>query len=107
MSFFRESDLKARQVVEGISLRAVHGDKTMITFFEFEPDAVIPLHKHPHEQITYVIEGEIEFALEGQSMVLKAGDGVVVKSNQEHSARVLGRPAKAVDAWYPIRDDYT
>ena len=107
MSFFRESDLKAKQVVEGISLRAVHGDKTMITFFEFEPDAVIPLHKHPHEQITYVIEGEIEFALEGQSMVLKAGDGVVMKSNQEHSATVLGRPAKAVDAWYPLRKDYT
>ncbi len=45
-----------------------------------------------NEQITYVIEGEIEFTLEGQSMVLKAGDGVVVKSNQEHSATVLGRP---------------
>jgi len=107
MSFFRESHLKARQIVEGVTLRAVHGDKTMITFFEFEPDAVIPSHKHPHEQITYVIEGEIEFALQGQSMVLKAGDGVVVKSNQEHSARGLGRLAKAVDAWYPIREDYT
>lgn len=107
MSFFRESDLKARKIVEGVTLRAVHGDKTMITLFEFEPDAVIPSHKHPHEQITYIIEGEIEFALEGQSMVLKAGDGVVAKSNQEHSAKVLNRPAKAVDAWYPIREDYT
>ena len=107
MSFFRESDLKARRILEGVTLRAVHGDKTMITFFEFEPGAVIPSHKHPHEQITYIIEGEIEFALEGQSMVLKAGDGVVVKSNQEHSAKVLDRPAKAVDAWYPMREDYT
>lgn len=61
MSFFRESDLK--QVLEDIMLRSVSGDKTMMTFFEFEPNAVIPLHKHPHEQITYVIEGEMSLQL--------------------------------------------
>ena len=103
MTFFRESDLKAKQVLEGITLRAVAGDKTMMTF---EPNAVIPPHKHPHEQITYVIEGEMEFTVEGETKVLKAGDGVVIYSNQEHSAKILNKPAKAVDAWYPIREDY-
>lgn len=106
MTYFRESDLKTRQVLEGITLRAVSGDKTMMTFFEFEPNAVIPPHKHPHEQITYVIEGEMEFTVEGETRILKNGDGVVICSDQEHSARVLDKPAKAVDAWYPIREDY-
>lgn len=106
MNFFKESDLKARKVLEGITLRAVSGNKTMMTFFEFEPNAVIQPHKHPHEQITYVIEGEMEFTVEGETKVLKAGDGVVIYSNQEHSAKVLNKPAKAVDAWYPIREDY-
>ncbi|MBM4135652.1 MAG: cupin domain-containing protein [Nitrospira sp.] len=63
-------------------------------------------HKHPHEQITYVIEGEMEFTLNGEIRILKAGDGVVILSNQEHSARILNRPTKAVDAWDPIREDY-
>ncbi|MBI5043435.1 MAG: cupin domain-containing protein [Nitrospirae bacterium] len=106
MNFFKESDLKAKQVLEGITLRAVSGDKTMMTFFEFEPDAVIPSHKHPHEQITYIIEGEMEFTVEGETRLLKKDDGVVIRSNQEHSARVLDKPAKAVDAWYPVREDY-
>ena len=48
ITFFRESDLKTKQVLEGITLRAVFGDKTMMTFFEFEPYAVIPSHKHHH-----------------------------------------------------------
>ena len=78
----------------------------MMTFFEFEPDAVIPSHKHPHEQITYIIEGEMEFTVEGETRLLKKDDGVVIRSNQEHSARVLDKPAKAVDAWYPVREDY-
>ncbi len=106
MIFFNEKDLKAKQILEGITLRAVSGNNTMMTFFEFASNAVIPSHKHPHEQITYVIEGEMEFTVEGETKILKEGDGVVIFSNQEHSARVLDKPAKAVDAWYPIREDY-
>ena len=104
MTFFKESDLKTEQILEGITLKAISGDKTMMTFFEFEPNAVIPSHKHPHEQITYIIEGEMEFAqLEGETKILKEGDGVVILSNQEHGAIVLNKQTKAVDAWYPIR----
>ncbi len=106
MSFFRESDLETKQILEGISLRAVSGEKTMMTLFEFEPNAIIPSHKHPHEQITYIIEGEMEVTVEGETRVLKKGDGVVILSNQEHSAKVMNKPTKAVDAWYPIRKDY-
>ncbi len=93
-------------MLEGINLKAVSGDKTMMTFFEFKPNSVIPSHKHAHEQITYIVEGEMEFTLEGETKVLRAGDGVVIPSNQEHNAKILSRPTKAVDAWYPIREDY-
>lgn len=106
MIFFREADLAARQVRDGITLRALSGDRAMLTIFTFEPHAVIPSHEHAHEQITYVVEGELEFTVEGETRLLKAGDGVVILSHQEHSARVLGKPAKAVDAWHPMRDDY-
>ena len=106
MSFFSESELKTKQILEGITLKAVSGEKTMMTLFEFEPDAVVPSHKHPHEQITYVIEGAMEFTVEGEKRILRKGDGVVILSNQEHSAKVLSKPAKAIDAWYPIREDY-
>jgi quercetin dioxygenase-like cupin family protein len=106
MTFFTESDLKKEDVLEGVALRAVWGEKTMMTFFEFQPHATLPPHKHPHEQITYVIEGEIEFTVEGETRTLRKGDGIVILSDQTHSAKVLGRPARAVDAWYPVREDY-
>lgn len=104
MNFFKELDLKAKQIIEGITLRAVSGDKTMMTSFEFEPNAIIPSHKHLHEQLTYIIAGEMEFTVEGETKILKAGDGVVILSNQEHSAKILDRATKAVDVWYP--EDY-
>jgi quercetin dioxygenase-like cupin family protein len=106
MSFFSESDLPAKQPLDGITLKAISGDKTMMTFFAFESDAMIPSHKHPHEQITYVLEGELEFTVGEDTRILRKGDGVVISSNQEHSAKVLKAPAKAVDAWHPLREDY-
>ena len=77
-----------------------------MTFFDFEPGSIIPSHNHPHEQITYVIEGEMEMVVDGKTKLLKAGDGVVILPDQEHSAEILSKPSKAVDAWYPIREDY-
>ncbi len=106
MSFFSEANLPAKQLLDGITMKAVSGDKTMMTFFEFEADAMIPSHKHPHEQITYVLEGELEFTVGQDTRVLGKGDGVVISSNQEHCAKVLKAPARAVDAWYPLREDY-
>lgn len=106
MSFFREADLPVKHPLEGITLTSVSGDSTMMTFFDFEPGAVIPPHRHPHEQITFIVEGEMEFTLEGETRLMRAGEGVIVKTDREHSAKILSKPVKAVDAWYPIRGDY-
>ncbi len=106
MSFFRKRELGARRLLDGITLRSVSGKKTMMTFFDFEPDAVVPSHRHDHEQITYIVEGEMEFSIEGEKRILGKGDGVVILSGQEHGARVLSKRTMAVDAWYPIREDY-
>lgn len=107
MSFFSKQELSARQLLYGVTLRSVSGEKTMMTFFDFEPNAVIPSHRHDYEQITYIIEGDMEFSIEGEKKILRGGDGVVILSGQEHSARVLSKKAKVVDAWYPIREDYS
>ncbi len=106
MKFFSESGLPEKNPLGGIRLKAISGDKTMITIFEFDLDAVIPAHRHPHEQITLIVEGELEFTVEGSTRILRQGDGVVIHSNEEHSAKVLKTPARAIDAWYPIREDY-
>lgn len=106
MDFFSEKDLKARQVLEGITLKAAWGENAMMTIFDFEPGAEIPSHSHPHEQITYVVKGKMEFTLGGKTVILGEGDGVVVPAGVEHRARVRGGHAKAVDAWYPMREDY-
>ena len=81
MTFFTINDLNAAIMAPGLDRRAVYLDKVMLTFVDFEPGVALPLHNHPHEQITLVLEGTLEFTLDGETRILHAGQGVTVASN--------------------------
>ncbi len=66
-----------------------------------------PYHAHPHEQITYLAEGEILFFAEGQEpQRLTAGDLFAVPSGVPHSIQLLSAKARLVDTFNPIREDF-
>ncbi|MFQ6001284.1 MAG: cupin domain-containing protein [Anaerolineae bacterium] len=106
MPFFKVDELTSTQAMEGVSRRAVYLDQVMLTFFDLAPHSIVPKHKHPHEQITFIIEGEMEFTLGNETRVIGKGEGVAIPSNVEHGAKVLHLPTKAIDAWHPPREDY-
>ena len=106
MPFFRFNDAKYKEVFQGARMRSAHLENSMLTYFELDPGTVVPTHKHPHEQITLILEGEMEFTLAGETRILKSGEGATVPPNVEHKAVILSELVKAVDAWYPVREDY-
>ena len=106
MTFYTINNLQETNMAPGLYRRAVYLDKVMLTFVDFEPGVALPLHNHPHEQITLVLEGTIEFTLDDEIRILHAGQGVTVASNVMHTARSLDGPARVLDAWRTVRDDY-
>jgi len=106
MTYFSTDDLPTTEMLPGVIRRAVYLEDVMLTFFDFEPKAVVPEHDHPHQQITWVVSGAMEFNLDGEVRVLQAGDGVLIPPNVRHSAVVLDGPCRALDAWHPVREDY-
>lgn len=58
-----------------------------------------PAHAHPHEQITYVVEGEILVRCEALKPVhLGPGDLYAIPANLPHSIQVLSRRARIIDS---------
>ena len=106
MSFFSIRKLPSTEMIPGIERRAVWLDQVMITFFVSQPHAVVPAHAHEHEQITVVTRGALKLTLDGATRILRAGDGVSIPKNVNHSALVLDELTEAYDAWGPPRDDY-
>jgi quercetin dioxygenase-like cupin family protein len=103
------AEMKVDLVREGAERRLGYTDNLMMTVLDFndgpqtEPD---PPHAHPHEQVSYVAEGEILFFLEGQCERLGPGDMFLVPSGRPHSIQLLTEHVRLVDCFYPIREDF-
>jgi quercetin dioxygenase-like cupin family protein len=58
---------------------------------DFEPGAAFGRHNHPGEEVAYVLEGSLEYLLDGRPpIVLKAGDALFIPSGTYHAARNVG-----------------
>lgn len=83
-----------------------YGGNLMLVQFEFDAGTTSWLHNHPHEQVGYVVSGEIDYIAEGQSPVrLRAGGSYYVPSNLKHQV-VTFAPTVLIDAFTPVREDF-
>ena len=66
------------------------GRETIQTRVDFAPGAGFPKHRHPGEEIIYVIEGEIEYEVEGKPITVKAGGVLFIPAGVVHAAKNTG-----------------
>jgi len=70
---------------------------------DFAPGAAFPKHSHPGEEIVNVLEGSLEYEIEGKSPVtLKAGDVLFIPAGTIHAARNVGSGNAAELATYIV-----
>ena len=70
---------------------SVAGRETIQTRVDFEPGTSAPAHAHPGEEIAYVLEGTLEYQIEGGAPItLQAGQSLFIPAGASHSARNVG-----------------
>lgn len=104
--FLNIEDVPLLNVVEGLGLKPVFGEKLLLSFVHMEPNSVAPVHSHPEEQIGTMIEGEYEFELNGEKRMIRKGDVYIVPPNVPHGARTYDKPCLALDIFSPPRSGY-
>lgn len=97
--------VKLETLSDVISRRVVTGEKAMLAQIYLKKGAVVPEHHHESEQITWVIEGALEFEMEGKKFVVRAGEVLHISSNVPHKAVAL-EDTLDVDVFSPIRHDW-
>lgn len=109
MTILRYEDMPAYQIRDGAERRLGHTDNLMIVVVDFydgpkeQPD---PPHSHPHEQVSYVAEGEVLFFIDGQQTHLRPGDIYLVPSGKPHTIQQLTQHVRLIDCFTPIREDF-
>ncbi|MCK5128358.1 MAG: cupin domain-containing protein [Clostridiales bacterium] len=104
--FTNHKDTVGKKMAEGVYLRVLsHGGKLMMTEVQFDKGGVGAAHMHPHEQISYIIEGKIKFTIGEEISVVSTGDSCYIPSNVEHGVIAL-TDAKLVDVFSPQREEF-
>ena len=98
-------NIKSKEIVPGITGYYAHGEKMTFGYVELLEGTNIPTHHHIHEQVTYIIEGQLDMVIDGKPYSLTAGMYHVIPSNTPHAATAKTF-CKAIDAFSPVREDY-
>lgn len=70
---------------------------------DIDAGVLAPKHSHPGEEIVYVLEGVLEYQLEGKPPVrLKAGDVLFIPAGVVHSAKNVGKGKGSELATYTV-----
>lgn len=102
----KASDVEPVEMVPGVWRRTLSwGERLMIVHVILEEGAVVPAHRHPNEQITYIVEGELSMDVEGRTYVLVAGDSLQFPADVEHGATAVKRTL-VIDSFSPPREEY-
>jgi len=82
---------------------SVAGREVIQARVELEPGYTSPRHTHPGEEIVYVLEGLLEYQVEGKAAVtLKAGDVLFIPAGTIHAAKNVGTGNGAELATYVV-----
>jgi quercetin dioxygenase-like cupin family protein len=70
---------------------SVAGREVVQVLIDFAPGAMAPRHSHPGEELVYIVEGSLEYALEGKSPVtLKVGQVLFIPHGTIHAVKNVG-----------------
>ncbi len=104
--FKKKSDSGYLPAVEKIRMKTlVYGEKTLLSEFQLDKGALLPLHSHPHEQTGYLVSGKMELIIGQEQYLVEPGDSWSIPGGTEHAGRAL-EDSIAVEVFSPVREDY-
>jgi len=99
------SDIPEERVTDKLSRKLISGKRVMLARILLKKGCVVASHRHESEQITFILEGLLEFTLPNGKVRVGKGQILVIPSNMEHSAVAL-EDTLDFDIFSPIREDW-
>ena len=96
-------EIEPIEMVPGLEIRPLLGESLMVTFVRFDPHTEAPRHWHDEEQMTIVLEGELEFEVGDEMRTVRPGEAIVIPPNVPHAARTHDGTCLEMDVFHPPR----
>jgi quercetin dioxygenase-like cupin family protein len=106
-SLHRWEDIAREELINQIERRIVTGERAMLAQVFLKKGSVVPMHDHPNEQLTYILEGSLrmEFSDGTHDVIVHAGEVLVIPAGVPHGALAL-EDTFDLDVFSPPRQDW-
>ena len=103
--FMNLDRIPEEKVTDRITRRIVTGEKEMVVFWRMKAGAHAAAHRHPNEQIFWMLSGKMEFRLGNEKKTCGPGDVGVIPAGVEHEAW-FSEDTEVIDIFSPPREDF-
>lgn len=83
----------------------ITGQELMLARVLLKKGCVVPEHNHHNEQLTFILEGALKFWIDGQEIVVQAGEVLCIPPHMPHKAEAM-EDTVDIDVFYPPRQDW-
>ena len=101
----RWADIEPEQLDPLVTRQYIVGAHIMLARLALKKGAHVPLHHHFHEQISHVVEGALNFLIDGSQVTVRAGEILCIPSHLPHEVVAL-EDSVALDIFNPPRQDW-
>lgn len=102
----RWDEIALEKITEMISRKIVAGDHQTLAHVYLKRGAMVPMHDHDSEQMTYVLQGALRVQVGGEELTVREGEVVHIPSRLKHQAEAL-EDTLELDFFSPPRHDWT
>jgi quercetin dioxygenase-like cupin family protein len=105
--YFPPPDERGRHTIfPGVNIQTIAAEKMLVAVVDLAPNSVVEEHSHHHEQVGVWLQGRAVFTIGGEEKTVSPGDMYRIPGHVKHKVRVLDEPARAVDIFCPVREEY-
>lgn len=101
----RWSGVESEQMNPLVTRQFVTGTNLMLARLVLRKGAHVPLHHHHHEQVSHVVEGALNFFIEGREVMVRAGEILCIPPHVPHEV-IAQEDSVALDIFNPPREDW-
>jgi quercetin dioxygenase-like cupin family protein len=101
----RWDEIALEKVTEMMSQKLVSGVHQTLAQTYLKQGALVPMHAHDSEQMTYVLQGALRFLVEGEEIVVREGEVLHISAGTPHQAEAL-EDTFELDVFSPVRKDW-
>jgi quercetin dioxygenase-like cupin family protein len=101
----RWDEIALEKVTEMISRKIVSGEREMLAQIYLKRGALVPMHAHESEQMTYILQGALRFLIAGEEFTVREGEVLHIPSLVPHQSEAL-EDTLELDVFSPIRSEW-